>query len=104
MDIQKFTIKSQEALSQAQSIASSNGNQSIETGHLLKVLFMNDSEVVPYLLGKLNVNQKNLEQALDRILLTYSKVEGGEIYLSKGLNRILQNAENELKIFGDDYI
>jgi ATP-dependent Clp protease ATP-binding subunit ClpB len=104
MDIQKFTIKSQEALSQAQSIASSNGNQSIETGHLLKALFMNDKEVIPFLLGKLNVNQTILEQALDRILQTYSKVEGGEIYLSQGLNRILQNAQNELKNFGDDYI
>jgi ATP-dependent Clp protease ATP-binding subunit ClpB len=104
MDIQKFTIKSQEALSQAQSIASSNGNQSIETGHLLKALFVNDKEVIPFLLGKLHVNQHILEQALDRILQTYSKVEGGEIYLSQGLNRIMQNAQNELKNFGDDYI
>ena len=104
MDIQKFTLKSQEALSQAQSIASSNGNQSIETGHLLKALFINDKEVIPFLLGKLNVNQHILEQALDRILQTYSKVEGGEIYLSQGLNRIMQNAQNELKNFGDDYI
>ncbi len=104
MDIQKFTLKSQEALSQAQSIASSNGNQSIETGHLLKALFVNDKEVIPFLLGKLHVNQHILEQALDRILQTYSKVEGGEIYLSQGLNRILQNAQNELKNFGDDYI
>ena len=104
MDIQKFTLKSQEALSQAQSIASSNGNQSIETGHLLKALFVNDKEVIPFLLGKLHVNQHILEQALDRILQTYSKVEGGEIYLSQGLNRIMQNAQNELKNFGDDYI
>ena len=104
MDIQKFTLKSQEALSQAQSIASSNGNQSIETGHLLKALFVNDKEVIPFLLGKLNVNQHILEQALDRILQTYSKVEGGEIYLSLGLNRLMQNAQNELKNFGDDYI
>ncbi len=104
MDIQKFTLKSQEALSQAQSIASSNGNQSIETGHLLKALFVNDKEVIPFLLVKLNVNQHILEQALDRILQTYSKVEGGEIYLSQGLNRIMQNAQNELKNFGDDYI
>jgi ATP-dependent Clp protease ATP-binding subunit ClpB len=77
MDIQKFTLKSQEALSQAQSIASSNGNQSIETGHLLKALFVNDKEVIPFLLGKLHVNQHILEQAWDRILQTYSKVEGG---------------------------
>ena len=104
MDIQKFTLKSQEALSQAQSIASSNGNQSIETGHLLKALFVNDKEVIPFLLGKLNVNQHILEQALDRILQTYSKVDGGEIYLSQGLNRLMQNAQNELKNFGDDYI
>ena len=104
MDIQKFTLKSQEALSQAQLIASSKRNQSIETGHLLKALFVNDKEVIPFLLGKLNVNQHILEKALDRILQTYSKVEGGEIYLSQGLNRLMQNAQNELKNFGDDYI
>ena len=73
MDFNKFTQKSQEVLNQAQQLASQNGNQAIENGHLLKGIFLADQEVIPYLLGKLNVNQKALEGALDGILNTYPK-------------------------------
>ena len=104
MDIQKFTIKSQEVLQQAQDLAQNSSNQTIETGHLLKALFITDQEVIPYLLKKLNVDQRMLENALDRILLTYPKVEGGQIYLSSNTNKILLYAQNELKNFGDEFI
>ena len=104
MDFQKFTIKAQEALQQAQEIAEKNGNQAIETGHILKAIFLKDKDVTPYLFGKLAVKQPILEMALDRILETYSKVEGGNVYLSQNANRILNNALNELSKFGDDYV
>jgi ATP-dependent Clp protease ATP-binding subunit ClpB len=104
MDLNKFTIKSQEVLQQAQNLAEGNGQQTIETGHLLKAIFLTDQEVTPYLLGKLNVNRVNLEAALDRIIQTYPKVEGGQIYLSQNTNRVLQYALNELKNFGDEYV
>lgn len=104
MDFNKFTIKSQEVLQQAQQLAESNGNQAIETGHLLKGIFLTDHEVTPYLLTKLGVNQNILESALDRILQTYSKVEGGQVYLSQQVNRILNYALSELKNFGDEYV
>jgi len=104
MDIQKFTIKSQEVLQHAQDLAQNATNQTIETGHLLKALLTTDQEVVPYLLKKLNVNQPLLESALDRILLSYPKVEGGQIYLSNNTNKVLLNAQNELKHFGDEFI
>jgi ATP-dependent Clp protease ATP-binding subunit ClpB len=104
MDFQKFTIKAQEALQQAQEIAEKNGNQSIETGHLLKAILLKDKDVTPYLFGKLGVKQTILEMALDRILETYSKVEGGQVYLSQNTNRVLNNALNELRKFSDDYV
>ena len=104
MDFQKFTIKAQEALQEAQEIAEKNGNQSIETGHLLKAILLKDKDVTPYLFGKLAVKQTILEMALDRILETYSKVEGGQVYLSQNTNRVLNNALNELSKFGDDYV
>ena len=104
MDFNKFTIKSQEVIQQAQNLAEGNGQQTIETGHLLKAIFLTDQEVTPYLLGKLNVNRVNLEAALDRIVQTYPKVEGGQIYLSQNTNRVLQYALNELKNFGDEYV
>ena len=104
MDFQKFTIKAQEVLQQAQEIAEKNGNQAIETGHLLKAILLQDKDVTPYLFGKLAVKQPILEMALDRILETYSKVEGGQVYLSQNANRVLNNALNELSKFGDDYV
>jgi ATP-dependent Clp protease ATP-binding subunit ClpB len=104
MDFTKFTIKSQEVLQQAQTFAESTGNQAIETGHILKAIFLTDQEVTPYLLNKLGVNQSILESALDRIVQSYSKVEGGQVYLSNVANNVLTNALNELKSFGDEYV
>ncbi len=104
MDISKFTIKSQEVIQQAQNLAESSGNQAIETGHLLKAILITDQDVAPYLFGKLHVNQKMLEAALDRILSSYSKVEGGQLYLSQNANKVLTNALSEMKSFGDEFV
>jgi ATP-dependent Clp protease ATP-binding subunit ClpB len=104
MDINKFTIKSQEAIQQAQQLAETNGNQSIETGHLLKGIFLVEQEITPFLLNKLSVNQKIVEAALDRIIDSYPKVSGGQVYLSPVCNRVLNFAVSELKNFGDEYV
>lgn len=104
MDINKFTIKSQEAVQQAQQLAETNGNQSIETGHLLKGIFLVDQEITPFLLNKISVNQKILEAALDRIIDSYPKVSGGQVYLSPVCNRVLNFAISELKNFGDEFV
>jgi ATP-dependent Clp protease ATP-binding subunit ClpB len=104
MDISKFTIKSQEVIQQAQSLAESSGNQAIETGHLLKAILLIDQDVAPYLFKKLSVNQQMLEAALDRILVSYSKVEGGQVYLGQNTNKILTNAIAEMKSFGDEFV
>ena len=104
MDLNKFTTKAQEAIQQAQNLAEANGNQSIETGHLLKGIFLVDQEVTPYLLGKLNVNPKIVEATVDRIIESYPKVSGGQIYLSQACNRVLQFALSELKNFGDEFV
>ena len=104
MDINKFTIKSQEAIQQAQQIAESNRNQSIETGHLLKGILLTDPDVIPYLLNRLNVNVSLLEATLDSILKSYPKVDGGDLYLSQNTHKVLNYAINELKNFGDEYV
>jgi len=56
MNLDNFTIKSQETIQKATEIAAAKQNQSIETSHLLKGMLMVDENVVPYLLRKLNVN------------------------------------------------
>ena len=104
MDLQKFTIKTQEAIQQAQQIAESKGHQSIETGHLLQGIFAVDQEVIPFILKKLTVNQAMFLAALERIVDTYPKVSGGQVYLGQGANRILQYALSELKNFGDEFV
>ena len=92
MDFTKFTIKSQEALQSAQNISEENGQQAIELTHVLKGIFKEDKDVVPYLLTKLNVNKAILESALDKIIESYPKVSGGQVYFSNNTQKtFLQN-------------
>jgi ATP-dependent Clp protease ATP-binding subunit ClpB len=104
MDFNKFTTKSQEAVQNAQQIAEGHGHQSIETGHLLLGIFEVDKEVNPYLLGKLQVNQPIMRAALERIVESYPKVSGGNVYFSQQLGRIFNYSLNEMKKFGDEYV
>ncbi len=103
MDLNKFTIRSQQAIQQAHTIAAGLGQQQVETGHLLKGLLEVDQDVTPFLLKKLNVNTANLLQALDRIVNGYPKVQGGEIMLSRQSAQVLNNAQASLKEFGDEF-
>ena len=104
MDINKLTTKTQEILGSAQQVAMNNEHQSIETGHVLKAILNNDKEVIPYLLNELNINVQILEKALDNIISSYPKVSGGQLYMSQQMNAVLNNAFNELKQFGDEYV
>ena len=56
MNLEKYTIKSQEAIALAQNMALGNDQQAIENGHLLKAILEIDENVTPFLLKKLQVN------------------------------------------------
>src|SRR3989338_7763962 len=71
MDNNQFTIKTQEIIQAAQETALLAGNQAVENPHLLKGIFLKDSDVVPFILKQNGVDQEMLEQALDRILSTF---------------------------------
>ena len=103
MDLNKFTIRSQQAIQQAQTIAAGLGQQQIETGHLLKGLVEVDQDVTPFLLKKLDVNTANLQQALDRIVNSYPKVQGGDLVLSRQSAQVLTKALASLKELGDEF-
>ena len=77
MNFNQYTLKSQEAIQQAQQIASANGNPTIDTGHLLKALLDVDENVVPFLLKKLNVNVNTLSNSVNKIVDGYPKTSGG---------------------------
>ena len=104
MDFTKFTNKSQTVIQNTQFLTEAKGQQAIEPGHLLKAIFTEDKDVIPYLLTKLNVNQKILESTVDSIIESYSKVSGGQVYLSNNTQKILTNAIQEAKSFGDEFV
>lgn len=104
MDFNKFTLKAQEAIQQAQALAESSGHGAIENGHLLKGIFLVDQDVTPYLLNKLQIDSKSMEQVLDRILDSYPKVSGGQLYLSQQANKTLNTALGVMKEFQDEFV
>ncbi|MES2589711.1 MAG: ATP-dependent chaperone ClpB [Bacteroidota bacterium] len=103
MDFNKFTLKAQEAIQQAQTIAETNSHGSIENVHLLKGIFLVDQDVVPYLFSKLDVNQKNIEQVVDKIISSLPKVTGGQLHLSSNANKTLNNSLVEISHFKDEF-
>ncbi|MFT4778389.1 MAG: ATP-dependent Clp protease ATP-binding subunit ClpB, partial [Flavobacteriales bacterium] len=104
MDFEKLTIKSQQAIQEAQQIASGNSQQAVDTAHLLKGILKVDENVTPYLMEKLEVNDVIFKQALDRIIASYPSVEGGDLHLSRSLNTVLVKAGNLIKDFKDEYV
>lgn len=104
MNLNNFTLKSQEAVQSAQQLAMANNNQAIETGHILKGIFEVDENVTPFLLKKLNVNTNMVQQAVDKIVAGYPKSTGGDTYLSQHANSALQKAIATASKMKDEFI
>ncbi len=104
MNLNNFTIKSQEAVQKAMEIAQAYQHQAIESSHLLKGILSVDENVTPYLLKKLNVNIQAFTRELDKILDSFPKVIGGESYLSSDASSALQKANQYLKDFNDEFV
>ncbi len=104
MNFNKFTIKSQEAIQQAQQIAQGYGHQQIENSHILKGIFEVDENVTPFLLKKLGVNTSLLKSMIDKTLESYAKVSGGEIMLSSNASKMLNTATSEAKKMNDEFV
>jgi len=104
MDLNKFTIKAQEAVQRAQQLALEHENQSIECGHLLKGVLAVDENVIPHLFQKLSANLNGFSVALDHHLKSYPAVVGGQQYLSENANKALNHALSSRKLFDDEYV
>jgi ATP-dependent Clp protease ATP-binding subunit ClpB len=101
----KYTTKTQEVIQQAASIASSNGQQAIETGHLLKAIMEEEPNTTQFLLKKMGVNAALLESKLLEIIDKYPKVSGGgQPYFANDTHAALTKAESLMKEFSDEYI
>ncbi len=104
MTLEKFTTKSQEAIQHAQQLSMQNGQQAIESAHLLKGLMEADDNAIPFLLKKSNVNVQQLDKKLDELIASYPKVSGGQVYLSNDANQVLSKAVALLKQFKDEFV
>jgi ATP-dependent Clp protease ATP-binding subunit ClpB len=104
MNLNNFTIKSQEAVQQAFTIAAGYNHQAIENGHLLKGIIEVAESITNFLFGKLGVNNTIINSALDSIISSYPKVTGGEPFLSGNASNSLQKAIAESKKIGDQYV
>jgi len=104
MNLNEYTIKSQEAIQKAAEIALNNGQQAIETGHLLKAIKHTDENVLSFVNKKLNINQAFLDEKLDDLVSGYPKVSGAQPYLSNDAHKAMTEAKKFLKDFKDDYV
>ena len=104
MNINKFTIKSQEALQAAQQIAQMNGQQQVENEHIFKGIFEVDENVAPFILKKVNVNVELFKKLLESIIMNFPKVSGGELMFSREVATTLNEAEIIAKKMNDEYV
>ncbi len=104
MNFNNFTIKAQEAIQKASEIASGHQQQAIEPAHIMKALLSVDENVISHLLKKLNVNISYLSQEVDKLIESYPKVSGSNVYLSNSATAVLQKAQSFLKEFNDEFV
>ena len=104
MNINKYTIKSQEALQSAIELARKAGNQAIEPVHLLTSILTLGDSLTDFLLSKLAIQRARLEESLQRMLSALPKVSGGEPYLSSDATKVLDKAEDIATKMKDEYV
>lgn len=104
MNLNNYTIKSQEAIQQAVQLSTLNGQQAIEPAHILKGIMEVDENVTPFLLKKLNINPSSFGKMVESVIQSYPKVSGGQPHLSVAANKALAKASSYLKEYNDEYI
>ena len=104
MNINNFTIKSQEVLQQGQQMAQALEHQQVENEHLFKAIVEVDENVLPFILKKLQVNITLLDQMLDKELQSFAKVTGGQLVFSNEAGKTLNEASIIAKKMKDEYV
>lgn len=104
MNFNNFTIKSQEAIQKAVEITRSSGSQAVEPVHLLKGVVSEGESLVKFIFAKVGANLQLLDSQIDREISSLPKVSGGEPYLSRTSNDVLQKSLDIAKKQGDEYV
>ena len=100
----KLTHKSQEALTDAQQLATDNGQQEVDLEHLLLAMLQQKDGVVPAIVSKVGANKSQLLQALGEELNRRPKVSGGRAFVSDRLSKTVDNALKEAGKLKDEYV
>lgn len=104
MTFEKFTIKAQEAVQAAVSIAQRNQQQTIEPVHLLAGILEKGKDVTGYLFQKLGVNSQQVDTLVASEIQHQARVQGGGPYLSSATNEILVKAQDIAQKQGDEFV
>ncbi len=104
MNPNNYTSQAGLVIQNAMEIASTNGQQAIETGHLLQAILQDDTQTSAFLLKKNNVSVQQIQEKLQTILSSYPKVSGAQPYASNALQQVLTKAEALKSEFGDSYV
>ncbi len=104
MNFNNFTIKSQEAVQQAIDLVQAKGQQVVETPHLLKGILLKGEDITQFLLGKLGVNTNSLQAVIETQIDAFPRVSGGDPYLSRETNNVLQKAVDKSSKAGDQFV
>jgi ATP-dependent Clp protease ATP-binding subunit ClpB len=104
MNLSNYTLKAQEAVQKAFTIAGSKGQQAVECSHLLMGIFSEAESISDFLMGKMGVNMQSLSREMDKLITSYPKVSGAESYMSPGLLEALRKAEEHAAKLKDKFI
>ena len=104
MNINTLTVKAQEALQNALSLARERGQQAVEPLHILSVLVREDDSLATFLLGRVGVNVRGLRDEAGRAVASLPRVEGGgDQFFSQDSSKVIQRAVDFTRNFGDKY-
>ncbi|GAB4332220.1 MAG: ATP-dependent chaperone ClpB [Calditrichia bacterium] len=107
MNLNKFTIKAQEAVAEAQKLAMEHGNPQLEPEHLLSALLSDNEGIIPNVITKVGVAPVQVKRNVDELIEKLPKVSGAagqHVYLSPASNQVFMIAENEAKNLKDEFI
>ncbi len=104
MNFSNFTIKAQEAVQKSVQYVQQLGQQSIESEHLLHAVMQVGNDVSDFLLRKCDVNIAQVTVSLEKKINAFPKVSGGEPYLGRETNEVLQKAIQVSRELNDEYV
>ncbi len=104
MNISKFTQKSMQAVERCEKLAYEYGNQEIEQEHLLYSLATIEDSLILKLIEKMEIHTQHFLNRTKAAVEKRVKVQGGQVYMGKDLNKVLISAEDEARAMGDEYV